>query len=169
MEKMKSFKDYLSICSSAPSEVLALIAVRNASSILVRNRVTIARNWSKLDAFFSDWASDFVFPRGSAGTTTFVKILSDGPLARGLRKRIKEGKTKVALEEDYGSAGRGIASAFCSELLKRKNVLLLPAAEYDGFRDDYFRLSLARDLDEGLSEWERFMQEIHREVNPDDE
>ena len=28
MEKLKSLKDYLSICSSAPSEVLALIAVR---------------------------------------------------------------------------------------------------------------------------------------------
>ena len=28
MKKLKSFKDYLSICSSAPSEVLSLIAVR---------------------------------------------------------------------------------------------------------------------------------------------
>lgn len=172
MKKMKSFKDYLSICSSAPSEVLGLIAVRNAPLILGCNRLILAHNLPKLVAFFAKWPLDFVFPRGSAGTTTFVKIISDGPLARSLKRMIVEGKIK--LESDEGdsagreSSGRGIASAFCSELLRRKNVLLLPAAEYDGFRDDYFRLSLARkDMDVGLAEWTKFMDEIHREGCPE--
>ena len=122
--------------------------------ILKLNQDLVASNMRLLDEFFAKYSNDFVFAGGSAGTTTFVKIREDGPMAKALSCK----KTAVS---DKGDPTKGIASLFCEELLRRKNVLLLPAAEYDGFKDVYFRLGFARaDLAEGLEEWGDFMCEI---------
>ena len=74
---------------------------------------------------------------------------------------VKALRCKKTAVSDKGDPTKGIASLFCEELLHRKNVLLLPAAEYDGFEDVYFRLGFARaDLAEGLKERRDFMCEI---------
>jgi len=44
-EKMAAFKDYTSICNSAPSEFLALVALRNRREIVQRNQEIIGRNF----------------------------------------------------------------------------------------------------------------------------
>ena len=154
---------------------------RNAAKILRENRRLIAANGQLLSSFFNDKKEDFMFPLNSAGTTTFVKIRPEGPLARALTAMIARGHIKLDEEEDHFAleneaksgrasengteSGRGLASAFCAELLRRKNVLLLPAAEYDGYEDVYFRISLARKNMDGLKEIGDFLREIYFEFN----
>src|SRR5262249_8448595 len=50
--RIASYKDYLSICSSAPSEVLAIAALRAKDRILERSRAIVAQNLALLDDFF---------------------------------------------------------------------------------------------------------------------
>ena len=122
------------------------------SRIIEANKKLISHNIRLLNDFFDKYRQDFIFRRNSAGTTTFVKIREDGPLVVAL-KRLSSSSSSDGLS--------GVASMFCAELLARKNVLLLPAAEYDGFHDVYFRLGFSRaNLAEGLREWDDFMQEL---------
>src|SRR5690606_20431206 len=44
IERCMAFKDYTTICSSAPSEILGLMALRAADTILERNLSLIRRN-----------------------------------------------------------------------------------------------------------------------------
>ena len=87
LQRMERVKHYLSICNSAPSERLALIALRNRERILARNCAIIDHNLPLLDAFFArhdglfEWqASDgscMAFPRylGEEGVETFTQRL----------------------------------------------------------------------------------------------
>ena len=47
IHKMKLMKDYLSICNSAPSEILSLISLQNKDNILKRNNNIIENNIKK--------------------------------------------------------------------------------------------------------------------------
>jgi aspartate/methionine/tyrosine aminotransferase len=85
--KMERAKHYLSICSSAPSERLAKIGLRNRDSILGRNCKIIDDNLLELGAFFErhaelfEWkvsdASCMAFPRykGADGVERFTQRL----------------------------------------------------------------------------------------------
>ena len=50
MEQLASFKDYTTICSSAPSEVLALMALRSREQVFQRNLEIIRVNLDVLDS-----------------------------------------------------------------------------------------------------------------------
>eukprot|EP00928_Gymnodinium_smaydae_P076042 TRINITY_DN5901_c1_g2_i1.p1 TRINITY_DN5901_c1_g2~~TRINITY_DN5901_c1_g2_i1.p1 ORF type:complete len:464 (+),score=57.73 TRINITY_DN5901_c1_g2_i1:64-1455(+) len=50
-EKLCEQKDYLTICGSGPSEILALIALRNQNAILSRNRQLVRANMKALMSF----------------------------------------------------------------------------------------------------------------------
>lgn len=78
LERVAAFKDYLSICSSAPSEVLSLIALRAREQVLARSRRLLADGRRAADAFFGKWAERFRFipPRG--GTVCFPEYLGGG-------------------------------------------------------------------------------------------
>jgi aspartate/methionine/tyrosine aminotransferase len=87
LNRMHSIKHYLSICNAAPSELLAMIALKARSQILARNRALIARNLPLLSAFFAahddvfDWEAPdgacIAYPRyrGAEGVETFVRNL----------------------------------------------------------------------------------------------
>jgi len=55
LARLAAFKDYTTICSSAPSEVLALIALRARDRVLARNRAIVEANLPLLDGFFGRW------------------------------------------------------------------------------------------------------------------
>lgn len=55
ISKISNTKHYLSICNSGPSEVLALIALRNEAAILRRNREIILRNKRLFEEFLDSW------------------------------------------------------------------------------------------------------------------
>lgn len=78
LDRVAAFKDYLTICSSAPSEVLALIALRARERLLERSRRLVAEGRRAADEFFARWADRFrwIPPRG--GTVAFPEWLGDG-------------------------------------------------------------------------------------------
>lgn len=59
IERMAAFKDYLTICNSAPSEFLAKIALKNREKIIQRNRNLIENNLKIADSFFTRFSSIF--------------------------------------------------------------------------------------------------------------
>ncbi|MBU0926597.1 MAG: aminotransferase class I/II-fold pyridoxal phosphate-dependent enzyme [Spirochaetes bacterium] len=107
-------KDYNSICSSAPSETLAEIAVRNLERIAARNRGIVAKNVALLEGFFSRRPGFAEWTPPAAGSIAFPR-LSDGSDAEALAER----------------------------LVSESGVLLLPGAYYDYDRS-YFRIGYGR-------------------------
>jgi len=112
--KIASFKDYTTICSSAPSEFLSLLALRHRDIILQRNLSLIRDNLSLLQTFFEKHHSLFRWVEPAAGPIAFPSLLNGGG-----------------------------AENFCSRLLEQKGVLLLPGTCYS-FDDRHFRIGFGR-------------------------
>ncbi len=74
LKKVLAFKDYLSICSSAPSEVLSIIALNHLDYFLAPNLKKIHTNIQLFKAFAEKQTviDQFIPPR--AGSTAFVKL-----------------------------------------------------------------------------------------------
>jgi aspartate/methionine/tyrosine aminotransferase len=66
LRSMERIKHYLSICNSAPSEMLAIIALKARDKILERNRMLVAGNLKLLNQFFEQQESlfDWYIPDG---------------------------------------------------------------------------------------------------------
>ncbi len=114
--RMAAFKDYVTICNSAPSEYLATVALRHHEQLVERTRMRIQANLEVLDGFFARHSERFRWRRPSAGTTAF-------PMLR-----------------------RESAEAFCRELVERAGILLLPSLLLEAgdrhFRVGYGRRNL---------------------------
>jgi aspartate/methionine/tyrosine aminotransferase len=80
LHHLAAFKDYTTICSSAPSEVLALIALRAHDRVLARSRAIIDANLPLLDDFFERWRGTFEWVRPRAGSIGFPKLAADIPI-----------------------------------------------------------------------------------------
>lgn len=128
LQACAAFKDYTSICNAAPSEVLALVALRAKEQVLARSHTLLARNLSLLDAFFARHADVLSWVRPRAGSVGFPRLKGDTPVG-----------------------------AFCQALVEQEGVLLLPGDVYD-FPGGHFRLGFGREsLPEGLARLERFL------------
>jgi aspartate/methionine/tyrosine aminotransferase len=128
LERCAAFKDYTTICSSAPSEVLALIGLRARETVLERSRSIVVANLERMDRFFADHGEDVSWVRPRAGSTAFPRLLRRGPIDR-----------------------------FASELVEAEGVLLLPGSAF-GYAGDHFRLGLGRtDLPEAVERLEAFL------------
>ena len=104
-QRMAAFKDYLTICNSAPSEFLAAVALRHGDALLARVRAITTRNLATLDAFFARRPAMFEWHRPRAGTTAFPRYLG------------------------------GSAERLCDDLVLRAGVLLLPSTVFDAGDD----------------------------------
>jgi len=102
-------------CSSAPSELLALMALRSREAILTMNRARVRRNTETAAGFFARRSAVLGWVPPQAGTVCFPRLV----------------------------AGAG-AAAFCAQVLRDTGVLLLPSQVYD-YGDGHFRLGLGRD------------------------
>ncbi len=87
--RMAAFKDYLTICNSAPSEFLARVALRHHEAIAERNRGIVRDNLALLDGFFERRAERFAWVRPRAGAIAFPEYRPGGieALARDLAER----------------------------------------------------------------------------------
>lgn len=74
LKKVESFKDYLSICSSAPSEVLGTIALNHMERFVEPNLAKIKANISQFEQFYQRNAELFDFPKPISGSTAFIKM-----------------------------------------------------------------------------------------------
>lgn len=119
-KQMAAFKDYTTICNSAPSEFLSTLALRHAETIARRNVEIIRENLDRLDRFFHAYSDWFDWQRPKAGSIAF-------PLLR-----------------------RGSVDAFCEHLVTEAGVLLLPGSlygpDYNAFRVGFGRKNLPEAL-----------------------
>lgn len=136
-------KHYLSICNSAPSEVLALIAIRNKDVILHRNNELVRRNLALIDAFMAKYSAIFDWTPAVGGCTGFVHF-------KGLPCR-----PELSLDD------------FADICVKQYGVLILPGSKFptsgNGAWDvkTYFRFGFGRDnFPEGLEQFEIAIQSI---------
>jgi len=129
LDRLERAKHYTSICNSAPSEILALIALRSRQRILERNRRIVAENIPVFDAFFAKFAELFEWEPPRGGCVCFPRYLGpDG------------------------------VEAMCTELVEREGVLLLPASVYRSALTptptDRFRIGVGRrDPGAALDRW----------------
>jgi len=125
--ELSVFKDYTTICNSAPSEFLAALALRHSQRIVERNLGIIRDNLSLLGSFFSRHRNLFVWEKPKAGPIAFPRYL-----------------------------GESVAQ-FCDSLRRRTGVLLLPGTvygdDYDAFRMGFGR----RSMSDGLRKLEAFL------------
>jgi aspartate/methionine/tyrosine aminotransferase len=119
--ELAAFKDYTTICNSAPSELLATLALRHADAIVGRNLKIIRENLDRLDLFFGSHAELFAWSRPRAGSIAFPGLL------------------------------RGEIDAFCADLVRKAGILLLPGTlygpGYNAFRIGFGRRNLPESLE----------------------
>ena len=108
------YKDYTTICNSAPSEILSIIALRAKSQILANNRKLIANNLQLAKSFFSEYSEklEWIEPQGSS--TAFPRLRSEIPVDQ-----------------------------FAETAVSRQNLMLLPGSVFD-FSGNHFRVGLGR-------------------------
>src|SRR5512132_1050434 len=78
LDRCERLKDYTTICSSAPSEVLALIGLRARDRVLERSRAIVGANLSVLDGFFARRADIFAWVRPRGSSTGFPRLMPGG-------------------------------------------------------------------------------------------
>lgn len=128
LDRLAAFKDYTTICCSAPSELLAIAALEGIDAVLARTRSIVDPNLKLLDAFFARHtdALEWVRPRGAP--IAFPRVLAPGGVTR--------------LHEF---------------LLAEQSTLILPGSVY-GHEGEHFRLGFGRrDLPEALERLERVL------------
>jgi aspartate/methionine/tyrosine aminotransferase len=126
--RLARFKDYTTICSSAPSEILSIVALRARDRVLTRSRAIVGANLERLDAFFDDWPDRFEWVRPSAGSIGFPRLTVPG----------------VRIDD------------WAAELAEAEGVLLLPGSQF-GHPGNHFRIGFGRtDLPEALERLESF-------------
>ncbi len=74
LERAASIKHYTTICAAAPSELLALIVLRNAETVLDRARTVANANLALLDKFIARNAGLVEWCRPRGGTVAFPKF-----------------------------------------------------------------------------------------------
>jgi aspartate/methionine/tyrosine aminotransferase len=89
MQALAAFKDYTTICSSAPSEVLALIGLRARAALVQRHRARIARNLATLEAFVARHGERFGLAPPRAGSVCLLR-LRDGRATDFCRRVVDE-------------------------------------------------------------------------------
>lgn len=74
LDKVEAYKDYLSICNSAPSEVLGTIALRHLDQFVEPNLAKIRKNIALFETFSAEHAHllDFIPP--DSGSTAFIRL-----------------------------------------------------------------------------------------------
>ena len=95
LDRVARLKDYTTICSSAPSEVLALIAVRAREQVLARSRSIVAANLDHARAFFDARGEqvDWVPPR--AGSVALPRLVAGS--AEDLSRQLAERESVLLL------------------------------------------------------------------------
>ena len=131
LARAAAFKDYTSICSSAPSEFLATVALRVRDRLVERNLAIVASNLRLLDRFFAEHRAKLEWVRPRAGSVAFPRLV----------------------------AGTG-SERFCEDLVRDKGVLLMPSAKF-GYGDAHFRIGFGRrNMPEALAVLDEYLRAI---------
>jgi aspartate/methionine/tyrosine aminotransferase len=88
--RFERFKHFLSICNSAPSEVLARIALKARHKILERNREVVRVNIAVLNALFADYAHLFDWREPDGGCVGFIRYKGAEGVEEFTRRLVEE-------------------------------------------------------------------------------
>jgi aspartate/methionine/tyrosine aminotransferase len=131
MEKAGSYKLYLSICNSAPSEILALIGLRSKETLLKRNRKILLHNLNVLDAFMERQKHRLSWIRPQSGIVAFIELL-----------------LPIPIEE------------FTEQLVEKTGVLIMPGTIF-AVTGNFFRIGFGRkDMPEVLQRFENYLNTL---------
>ena len=123
-----NWKFYTSICPPAPTEFLALAALKAQRQLIARSRDLIERNVRMADDFFGRWPELFTWRRPEAGSVALVGLQATS------------------------------AEVYCERLVREAGVLLLPSGRLgygDGhFRMGFGR----ENFGQALAAYERFLR-----------
>jgi aspartate/methionine/tyrosine aminotransferase len=129
LARLAAYKDYTSICASAPSEVLSLIGLRAREAVLRRSHGIVGKNQALLDPFFARWEGVLEWVRPLGGSTAFPRFVP--------------GVDVDALADD---------------LREREGVLILPGTLLD-HPGGHFRIGFGRtDFPEALERFNRYLE-----------
>lgn len=115
MQRFTIWKDYTTICGSAPAEILAIIALRNKHQIISKNLSIIKDNLHAARNFFHKYPHIFTWLEPRAGSTAFPKLTD-----------------RISVAD------------FCEQVLKEKEIMILPGDVFN-FRGNHFRIGLGRE------------------------
>jgi len=129
LAQVQAYRDYTTICSSAPSEILALIALRAKDKVVARSMSLLRRNLDQVNAFMRARTHLFEWIPPRAGSVAFAKWLGAQPIAQ-----------------------------LADDLVRAEGVLLLPSSVFD-IQENYFRVGLGREnLPDALAHFGRFLE-----------
>jgi aspartate/methionine/tyrosine aminotransferase len=114
LARCQSFKDYTSICHSAPSEALAIIALRAREALAARNLEIVRRNAALAAEVFGARAAQFEWLAPQAGSVAFPRWL-----------------------------GAQSVEALVETVLKNAGVMIVPGSMFD-LSGQHFRVGLGR-------------------------
>jgi aspartate/methionine/tyrosine aminotransferase len=114
IERWLAFKDYTTICNSAPGEVLGIMALQAKDLILSRNLGIIRENLKLAEQFFAEHADRFCWIAPKAGSVAFPLWLGDSPV-----------------------------ESFCQDVLDQQGVMIVPGSLFE-FPGNHFRIGLGR-------------------------
>ena len=124
-----NLKHYTTICPPAPSEILALMGLRNRQWIIGRNLKMIAYNKQLMEAFAAERPDVIRWIPPKAGSVAFPELL---------------------LEKDI--------EKFCRCLVDKTGVMLLPGSVYD-YPGRFFRVGLGRqEFGDALEIFKQFLK-----------
>ncbi len=129
LQAMAVVKDYLTICNSAPSEVLAEVALRHREALLERNRAILSQNLEHLHQFFQRHSERLTWVPPRAGSVAFPRLLE------------------------------GDVEAFCEALVVKTGVLLAPGPLFDDPGNHFRLGLGRRNLPEALGLLDAFLEE----------
>jgi aspartate/methionine/tyrosine aminotransferase len=130
-ERWLSVKDYTTICNSAPSEILAIIALQNKEQILQRNLGIILANLAHAEQFFTEHKRYFSWLSPKAGSIAFPKFLGDGSVEQ-----------------------------FCQLVLDQQGVMLVPGSVFE-HSGNHFRIGLGRkNFAEAIDHVDQFLKRL---------
>lgn len=131
LKKVVAFKDYLSICNSAPSEILSIIALNHIDKFLLPNLKKIKENIQLFSAYAAQHPIISSFTPPKAGSTAFVKLNID----------------TSALE-------------FSDRLVEETGIMTVPAEMFD-YQGKYIRVGFGRrNFPEVLETLDRYFRKI---------
>ncbi|KAJ1630482.1 pyridoxal phosphate-dependent transferase, partial [Pavlovales sp. CCMP2436] len=120
VERVAALKDFTTICSAAPSQVLALVAMRRRVELAARARAFIEAGEAAADEFFHRHRDLFDYHRPQAGPIAFPALRREGARAAD-------------------------AELYCERLVATDSLMLLPATVYGGgFDGPNMRIGLGR-------------------------
>jgi aspartate/methionine/tyrosine aminotransferase len=130
LDRFAGFKDYTTICNSAPSEILGIIALRAGKAIVQRNLRIIAGNLTVAEHFCARRPGLFTWIPPQAGSVAFPRLLADLPVRN-----------------------------FCEDVLRRRSVMIVPDDVF-GWNGNHFRVGLGRvSLPQALEQVEAYISD----------